>query len=207
MERKKNLFMFFTGLILMVCLFFISFYVTAIKIQERNEKIRNEETMQTSAKELISSDAKINLYIKDRNGNSTKESNVLFKDVMDKLQGKYDLASLQSYYQTLGYYYRFSNSEGYVFEKRFTPNRYYISVYEDKGKEYFAIFKADGEGKLIIENKNEDISSTTITKIPTERERDMYRKGYGGHDEKDNINNEGFESKEDAFEALSALTS
>ncbi|MEW8956720.1 hypothetical protein [Clostridium sp.] len=207
MERKKNLFIFFTGLILIVCLFFISFYFTTIKLQQRNEKLRSEETVQTSAKELISSDAKINLYIKNKNGDSIKESSVLFKDIMDKLQGKYDLASLQSYYQDLGYYYRFSNSDGYVFERRFTPNRYYISVYEDKGKEFFAIFKADGEGKLIIENKDEDISSTPITKIPTEKERDIYRKGYGGHDEKDNITNEGFKSKEDAFEALSALTS
>lgn len=208
MKNKKNIFAFFIGIILIIFLFSISFYFTFNKLSARKDKNNPDIAVQTVPTEFIKPNAKINLYIKDKNGQSTKVESVEFKVVMDKLEGDYDLKALQTYYQGLGYYYRELDEDGYAFEKRFVPNRYYISVCKDeKNKEVLAIFRSDEEGKLEIEDEKSDITQTSINKIPKEQERELYRKGFGGVDDKGNVVNEGFKTKEEAFEALSAIIS
>lgn len=208
MKNKKNICAFCIGTILIISLFSISFYFTFHKLAERQEKNNPDIAVQTVPAEFIKSNAKINLYVKDKNGDSKKVESVEFKDVIHNLEGEYDLKALQTYYQGLGYFYRELDEDGYAFEKRFVPNMYYISVCKDeKNKEVLAIFKCDEEGKLEIEDEKSDITQTSINKIPKEQERELYRKGFGGVDDKGNVVNEGFKTKEEAFEALSAIIS
>lgn len=194
MENKKKFIIFTIGLLLVMSIFSISFYFTIKQLEKNDSKIytKEEETIKTSSLPTLIEDSKIELYLKDKNGNMKKEKEVTIKDVKEKIKGEVTLEVLQEYYQKDGYFYRpsLTNDKVLVFEKRFIPDKFYISVDDDDRQMNLCVYKANKEGKLL------KVKSTSV-KFPQRirpEEKELYIRGYGGE------KNEGFTSEEEAEE-------
>lgn len=168
MLRKKNIFIFICGLLLVFSIFFISYNISANYLN--NSQSNNEERNtynQLSSADTINDNAKIVLRTKNSTSGKVEEVGKLTVfELKEKLGNKIQKSTLEDFYAKEGYtLYSFDKNE-IIFMKEssgnFEPNKYYLGV--ENG--FIAIFKSDNDGKLIIEDRVNDVTKKSIESLP-----------------------------------------
>lgn len=165
---KKNIFVFICGLLLVFSIFFISYNISANRLNnsESSEKEKNTYNQFSSA-DMVNDNANIVLRTKNSsNGKFTEIGKVSAFELKQKLGNKVQKSELEDFYAKEGYaLYSFDKNE-IIFVKEvdsnFEPNKYYLGV--ENG--FIAIFKSDTNGKLIIEDKVNDVTKKSIESLP-----------------------------------------
>lgn len=197
MESKKNYAIFTIGLILVLSIFVVSYYVTTNKLNAKsNNKPNDSIVYQSNNEDKLTDDTKIILKLRDEaKGKITNSKIVSLSEIKKDIGNNMDQKSLENYYMAEGYkLYSFTNKE-VVFvkdvENKFEANKYYLGIQDG----HVAIFKSDSEGKLFIEDKNKDIAKKLVDSLPEADKRLL--KNYELK----------FDNKEEAYEQLAEIES
>ncbi|WP_055668023.1 hypothetical protein [Desnuesiella massiliensis] len=168
MLRKKNIFIFICGLLLVFSTFFISYNISANYLNNSQSKDEEKNTYnQLSSADMINDNAKIVLRTKNStNGKVEEVGKLTVFELKEKLGNKIQKSTLEDFYAKEGYkLYSFDKNE-IIFIKEssgnFEANKYYLGV--ENG--FIAIFKSDNDGKLIIEDRVNDVTKKSIESLP-----------------------------------------
>lgn len=197
MESKKNYAIFTIGLILVLSIFVVSYYVTTNKLNAKsNNKPNDSIVYQSNNEDKLTDDTKIILKLRDEAKDKITNSKIVsLSEIKKDIGNNMDQKSLENYYMAEGYkLYSFTNKE-VVFvkdvENKFEANKYYLGIQDG----HVAIFKSDSEGKLFIEDKNKDIAKKLVDSLPEADKRLL--KNYELK----------FDNKEEAYEQLAEIES